>query len=123
MKGRTTKAFWKHYWALPPEVHERAAITPSSGSKSVNELLKKARRANLLARSESGEQFIIAKISSAHSFHVGDSEDFEEEIKTTRANKKLMKFLDERGREAKKGKLISMAQVEKELGLKKRRSK
>jgi hypothetical protein len=24
LKGQTVKAFWKHYWALPPHVRERA---------------------------------------------------------------------------------------------------
>ena len=95
-------------------------ITISKESKTLNDLLNKARRANVILRSESGEQFVLAKVSSAQSFYVGESDDFEEEIKATRANKKLMKFLDKRGGEAKKGKLIPMAEVEKRLGLKKR---
>ncbi len=89
-------------------------------SKTLNDLLEKARHANVILRSESGEQFILAKVSSVQSFYVGDSDDFEEEIKTTRANKKLMKFLDKRGEQAKKGKLIPISEVEKRLGLKKR---
>ena len=95
-------------------------ITVSKESKVLNDLLNKARRANVILRSESGDQFVLAKVSSAQSFYVGESDDFEEEIKATRANKKLMKFLDKRGEEAKKGKLIPMAEVEKRLGLKKR---
>src|SRR5438034_4193316 len=74
----------------------------------------------LLLRSESGEQFVLAKVSSVQSFYVGDSDDFDEEIKMTRANKNLMKFLDKRGEQAKKGDLIPMKEVEKRLGLKKR---
>ena len=89
-------------------------------SKTLNNLLKKARNANVLLRSESGEQFVLAKVSSAQSFYVGDSDDFDEEIKMTRANKKLMKFLDQRGEQAKKGNLIPISQIEKKLGLKKR---
>jgi hypothetical protein len=27
MNSRTTKAFWKHYWALPPEIRQRARQT------------------------------------------------------------------------------------------------
>ena len=95
-------------------------ITVSAKSKSLNDLLKKARRANVILRSESGEQFVLAKVSSVQSFYVGESDDFDEEIKTTRANKKLMKFLDKRGSQAKKGRLIPIAEVEKRLGLKKR---
>ncbi len=59
-------------------------------------------------------------IESAQSFYVGGSDDFDQEIRTTRVNKKLMKFLDERGEQAKKENLIPMADVEKSLGLKKR---
>ncbi len=96
-------------------------ITVPKSSKTLNDLLKKARRANVILRSESGEHFVLAKVSSVQSFYVGESEDFDEEIKTTRANKKLMKFLDKRGASAKKRKLISMSEVEKGLGLKKRK--
>lgn len=95
-------------------------ITVRKNSKTLNELLKKARRANVILRSEDGEQFVLAKVSSAQSFYVGDSDNFDEEVKTTRANKKLMKFLEKRGEQAKKGKLIPAAEVEKRLGLKKR---
>ncbi len=95
-------------------------ITVSVESKDLDELLKKARRANVLLRSESGEQFVLAKVSSVQSFYVGDSDDFDEEIKMTPANKKLMKFLDKRGEEAKKRKLIPISEAEKRLGLKKR---
>jgi hypothetical protein len=62
----------------------------------------------------------LAIVSAAQSFYVGDSDDFDEEIEMTRANKKLMKFLDKRGEQATKDKLIPMAEVEKRLGLKKR---
>lgn len=95
-------------------------ITIPARAKTLNDLLKKARTANVLLRSENGEQFVLAKVSSVLSFYVGDGDDFDEEIKTTRANKKLMKFLDQRGEQARRGKLIPMAEVEKRLGLKKR---
>jgi hypothetical protein len=96
-------------------------ITVPARSKTLNALLKQARTANVLLRSESGEQFVLAKVSSAQSFYVGDSDDFDEEIKMTRANQKLMRFLDKRGEQAKQGALIPMAEVEKRLGLKKRK--
>ena len=96
-------------------------VTVPAGFKTLNDLLTEARKANVLLRSESGEQFVLAKVSSVQSFYVGDSDDFEEEVKTTRANKKLMTFLDKRGGQAKKGELIPMAEVEKRLGLKKRK--
>ena len=95
-------------------------FTVPTRSKILNDLLKKARRANVILRAEDGEQFVLAKVSSALSFYVGDSDNFDEEIELTRANKKLMKFLDQRGEQARQGKLIPMAEVEKKLGLKKR---
>ena len=79
-------------------------VTVPARSKTLNDLLKKARHANVLLRSENGEQFVLAKVSSVQSFYVGDSDDFDEEIKLTRTNKKLMRFLDKRGEQAKKGK-------------------
>lgn len=96
-------------------------VVVTSRSKILNDLLDKARRANVVLRSESGEQFVLAKVSSAQAFYIGDSEDFDDEIRATRANKKLMEFLDKRGEQAKKGKLIPMAEVEKRLGLGKRK--
>ena len=70
-------------------------------------------------KNEQGEHFVLAKVSSVQSFYVGTSDDFDEEIKMTRANKNLMKFLDKRGEQPKKGELIPMKEVEKRLGLKK----
>lgn len=63
---------------------------------------------------------LLRGLPAPQSFYVGNSANFDEEIKMTRSNKKLMKFLDQRGEQAKKGKLIPMAEVEKRLGLKKR---
>ena len=56
-------------------------VTVPERSKVLNDLLKKARNANVLLRLESGEQFVLAKVSSAQSFYVGDSDDFDEEVK------------------------------------------
>ena len=64
----------------------------------------------------------MISVSSARSFYVGETDDFDEEIKLTRANKALMKFLDMRGRvaSAKKERLIPIKEVERNLGLKRR---
>ena len=96
---------------------------PVQSFRTLDDILKQARRANLLLQLENGEQYVVAKISSTQSFYVGDSDDFGEEVKTTRSNKTLMKFLDERGAEARRRKLVSMDEVEKRLGLKKRGKK
>lgn len=95
-------------------------VTVPAQSTTLSDLLERARNANVLLRSENGEQFILAKVSSVQAFDVGDSDDFDEEIKMTRANKKLMQFLDERGEQAKTGKLIPLEEVEERLGLSKR---
>lgn len=89
--------------------------TITTRSKALNDLLKQARTSNVLVRSSDGEQFILARISDVQAFYVGDSTDFAEEIKTTRANKKLMKFLDERRTKAKNGKRTSLATIRKEI--------
>ena len=43
-------------------------VTVPAKSKALNDLLKKARRANVILRSENGEQFVLAKVSSIQSF-------------------------------------------------------
>lgn len=63
-------------------------ITVSGRARSVNALLKRARRENVILRSPEGEEFILAEI-----------DDFKREIELTRQNKALMKFLDARARQ------------------------
>jgi hypothetical protein len=92
-------------------------VTVSPRSKALNDLLKQARTSNVLVRSVTGEQFILARISDAQAFYIDNSSDFAEEVKATRANKKLMKFLDERGAKAKSSNRTSLAGVRAELGL------
>jgi hypothetical protein len=93
------------------------ALTISTKSKTLNELLEKARRRDLILRSAEGEQFVLARVTGMQAFDVGNSDDFEQEIEMTRKNKKLMKFLDERGAQKKAGKDIPLTQVRRRLGL------
>ncbi len=86
-------------------------------SKTLIALLKKASKTNLLLRSVDGEEFLLAKVAGFQDFFVGDSDDFEEEIKATRANKKLMKFLDKRRAQVRPGQGIRIKEVRKQLGL------
>jgi len=65
-------------------------ITVSRRARSVNALLKRARRENVILRSPEGEEFILAEI-----------DDFNREVELTRQNKALMKFLDARARQTK----------------------
>jgi hypothetical protein len=78
-------------------------IEISAKSKTVNALLKQARRANLILRTSDGFEFILAEI-----------DDFNREIELTRKNKKLMAFLDQRARETK---TVSAAEARIRLGL------
>jgi len=79
-------------------------ITVSTRAKTVRTLLKRAQRGGLILRSPEGAEFILAEI-----------DDFDREIELTRKNKKLMKLLDERGRQTK---TLKAAEVRAQLGLK-----
>ena len=77
-------------------------ITISKRSRLLNLLLEQARRENLLLRSATGAEFILAEV-----------DDFDREIELTRQNKKLMALLDQRGRQTK---TISLGEVRRRLG-------
>jgi len=95
-------------------------IWVSAQSKAVNELLKLARRSDLILESSDGTQFHLSRLKSAQAFTIAyDGDEFEEEIKAARKNKKLMKFLDERGKH-KAGAGIPLKKVREELRLPKK---
>ncbi len=78
-------------------------IAISRRAKTVNALLKRARRENVILRSPDGNEFILAEI-----------EDFNREIELTRQNKALMKFLEARARQAE---TISLEEAKTRLGI------
>ncbi len=92
-------------------------ITVPPQSRTLNDLMKKARRRSLILKSSDGEQFVLARVTHLQAFSVGDSDDFDEEIKATRKNKRLMKFLDERVAKARGQKGVPIAEVQRRLGL------
>ena len=92
-------------------------IVISSQSKALNNLLKKARRRNVMLESSDGEHFVLARVTNLQAFEVGISDDFDEEIKMTRRNKRLMKFLDQRAAQAKGTKRRPIAEVRRRLGV------
>jgi PHD/YefM family antitoxin component YafN of YafNO toxin-antitoxin module len=65
-------------------------VTISKRAKRINELLKRARRQNLIIRSPDGHEFILAEV-----------DDFNREIVLTRENRRLMELLDRRARQTK----------------------
>ena len=64
-----------------------------------------------------GSQFVLTRVNDLPAFYVGDSDDLATEITTARANQELMKFLDERGAQAKKSRGIPLAAVRRQLDL------
>lgn len=70
---------------------------------SLTDLLALAREKNILMRTESGEEFIVAEV-----------EDFDREIALTRQNDELMALLEARSRE---GAYITLQDARKRLGL------
>jgi PHD/YefM family antitoxin component YafN of YafNO toxin-antitoxin module len=74
-------------------------------SRTLNELLKKARRKSLILESTDGHRFVLASLEEWEGFEVG------EEITQ---NKNLMKHLSERRSD---GKTIHLDEVKAELGL------
>jgi len=64
-------------------------ISISRRARSVNALLKRARRENIILRSPDGEEFVLAEV-----------DDFNREIELTRQSRALMKFLEARARQA-----------------------
>ena len=90
-------------------------INVSGRSKAVNDLLKLARKGDLILESSDGSRYFVTRIKNARSFQIDyGGDDFEEEIKATRKNKDLMKFLDKRGKH-KPGAGIPLKKVREEL--------
>ena len=91
-------------------------IAVSTQAKSLNELLKKARRGAVVLESADGQRFALTAVSNWEGFDVGKSDDFAVEVERTGRNKKLMKLLATR-RKGVKGKGVPLADVKKQLGL------
>ncbi len=92
-------------------------ITVSGRSKTLNDLLKKARQTDLILESPGGEQFMLVRVRDSLAFYVGESEDFEAEVAATRKNKRFMKFLEKRAAKAKGHKGTPLAEVKRQMGL------
>ena len=64
-------------------------IPVSKRSRSINVLLKRARRENVILRAADGGTFLLAEL-----------DDFDREIELARGNKALMRLLDARARQS-----------------------
>ena len=78
-------------------------IKVSRQARTLNALLQRARRENVVLRSADGDEFILAEI-----------DDFNREIELTRQNKQLLKLLASR---AKKKATISLEEAKQRLDL------
>lgn len=78
-------------------------ITISRHARSVHDLLRRAKKENVILRSPDGEEFILAEVG-----------DFNREIELTRQNRALMKFLDNRAHTAE---TVTAEQARRLLGL------
>jgi hypothetical protein len=63
--------------------------TVTARERALSALLKRAQQGGLILRSPEGREFILAEV-----------DDFDREIELTRKNKRLMKFLDQRAKQA-----------------------
>lgn len=91
-------------------------IRVSARSRTLNELLKKARRGTVILESADGQRFALSAVTEWVGFDVGDSRSFAEEVERTVKNKKLMKFLAARRKHG-KGSGIPLSEVKKQLGI------
>lgn len=78
-------------------------VTVSPRARSINALLKRARRENVILRSPEGDEFILAEV-----------DDFNREIELARQNRALMEFLEKRARQTE---TVSFEEAEALLGL------
>ena len=78
-------------------------IKVSKRARTVNALLQRARRENVILRSAVGDEFILAEI-----------DDFNREIELTRQNKPLMRLLESRAKQKKT--TLSLVEAKLRLG-------
>ena len=93
-------------------------VSVPSTSKTLNSLLKKARRRNVILESADGERFVLASISDWQGFVVGNSKDFSVEVGRTARNKDLAKIMSKRRAKDRAKPSISAEEIKKQLGLK-----
>ncbi len=92
-------------------------VTLDTRSKILKNLLKLAQESDVLLQMVDGSQFVLHSVRDADAFYVGNREELSEEIQIARENVQLMKFLDERGTQAKQRKGIPLSEVRNQLGL------
>jgi hypothetical protein len=89
-------------------------VTVPTEQKFLSDLLMEIQEEGLILQTADGQQFVLLSLEGWRGFDVGDSDDFEHEVKATAANKALMTFLAERRSSEKR---IPMADVKRQLGI------
>jgi hypothetical protein len=89
-------------------------VTVPAEQKFLSDLLMEIQEEGLILQTTDGQQFVLLSLEGWRGFDVGDSDDFEQEVKATAANKALMAFLAKRQSNEKR---VPMADVKKQLGL------
>jgi hypothetical protein len=82
-------------------------ITIPARAKTLNDLLNKARRKEVILKAADGQRFVLAPIEGWEGFVVGEDDDITQ-------NKKLMKHLINRRTESKR---MPLSEVKTQLGL------
>jgi hypothetical protein len=82
--------------------------------KFLLDLLMEVQEEGLILQTTDGQQFVLLSLEDWRGFNVGDSDDFEQEVRATSENKALMTFLAEL---RSNGKRVLLADVKKQLGL------
>lgn len=89
-------------------------VTIPVEQKFLFDLLMQVQEEGLILQTTDGQQFVVLSLEDWQGFEVGDSDDFEQEVKATSENKALLTFLTERRSH---GKRVPLTDVKKQLGL------
>ncbi len=89
-------------------------VTVPAEQKFLFDLLMKVQEEGLILQTTAGQQFVLLSLEDWQGFEVGESDDFEQEVKATSENKDLLAFLAER---RSNGKRVPLTDVKKQLGL------
>jgi hypothetical protein len=90
-------------------------ISVSSRSKSIQDLLKKARKSGVIIESPAGKRYVLAPLGNWQAYEIGENDDFAQEVEATSRNAKLIKDM---ASQRAPGPRTSLKDVKKQLGLK-----
>ena len=90
-------------------------ITVSEEQYSLLKLLQTIDQDGVILQTIDGRQFILSPFNGWHGFEIQNTEDFEQEVKSTSENSELIDFLASRNQNKKR---VSIAEVKEQLGIK-----